>query len=146
MNQRQFNRFLERDGYRCYHCGTTETLVPQHRINRGMGGNRLLLLRPSNIITVCSDINGRVEADADLAEKARDFGWKLRGNQDPEGHAVFDVAAEAWFYLNDDFTRKQVVWLAKDPCPNCGRQTGRCDHDGEWECNCCWCNREDRGA
>jgi len=41
----------------CYHCGLEEDLVPHHRINRGMGGSKLLDT-PDNLMMVCARWNG----------------------------------------------------------------------------------------
>ena len=105
MNQKQFNRFLERDGHRCYHCGTSgEDLVPNHRVNRGMGGSRLRD-RPSNIVTLCSFINGQIEADALERSRAIEYGWKLASWEDPTKTAVFERSSGNWYILDDDHNR-----------------------------------------
>lgn len=105
MNQREFRRYLERDGGKCLHCGTTEGLVPQHRANRGMGGSKMRNL-PSNIIVLCSAVNGDIESDPDLASKARAYGWKLRPFDDPTMTPVYDVTAQGWFLLDDYYGRE----------------------------------------
>lgn len=114
MRAAQFAPILERDGYRCYHCGTTETLVPQHRLNRGMGGSKRLNL-PSNLITLCSAFNGLVEADTEAAALAKAMGWKLTrgavfaiGGADFTAIPVWDWASEQWFYLDNSFGRRVV--------------------------------------
>jgi len=86
MTYKQFSKLLERDGGRCYHCGAAgDNLVPQHRINRGMGGSKERE-RLSNIITLCSIVNGLLESDADVARLGRDKGWKrLRGSTKSPG-------------------------------------------------------------
>ena len=67
-----------RDGHECaWHgvsCGT-DTLVPQHR-QGGMGGSPLKH-RLSNIVWLCSRMNGDIESDADLAMVARERGIKV---------------------------------------------------------------------
>lgn len=105
MNQREFRRYLERDGGKCLHCGTTEGLVPQHRRNRGMGGSRARDV-PSNIIVLCSAANYLIEADAGWAQRAVAFGWKIQGMDDPEMTPVYDVTAQGWFALHDDYSRE----------------------------------------
>jgi len=66
LNPKAFAKFLNRDKA-CVHCGTTDsTLIPQHRINRGMGGSKLLN-KPSNIVVLCSAFNGLIEANAEAA-------------------------------------------------------------------------------
>lgn len=100
---------MDRDGGRCLHCGATEGLVPQHRINRGAGGSKALEI-PSNVVLFCSQYNVLIESDAEQAEIARGHGWKLshwdqkRLKQIP----VYDRAARDWFYLDDDYHRWMV--------------------------------------
>ncbi len=106
MTPKEFQRFLDRDGAHCYHCGTAEGLVPQHRINRGMGGSKLLNV-PSNIITFCSAHNGAIEASGPAAEDARAMGWKLQQWETDYllVRPVYDRAANAWFFLDDEYHR-----------------------------------------
>lgn len=107
MNQRQFDRYLQRDGGRCQHCGTTEGLVPQHRQNRGLGGSVARDV-PSNIIVLCSYVNGMIESDADWADLAILNGWKLRAWEIPEDEPVFDSAADQWYRLDNNYGRTVV--------------------------------------
>jgi len=113
MTPKQFQKYLDRDLGRCWHCGTTDaTLVPQHRLGRGMGnGNRVKADSPANIIVFCSLANGQVEADARFAEAARLNGWKLSSWQTPADAPVFDYTTQTWFALADDFTRSPVAVL-----------------------------------
>ena len=105
MNQREFRRYLDRDGGKCLHCGATEGLVPQHRRNRGMGGSRARDV-PSNIIVLCSTWNNAIETDPRLAAVAVQYGWKVQGMDDPEMTPVYDVTAQGWFTLHDDYSRE----------------------------------------
>jgi hypothetical protein len=103
----EFRKYLVRDE-RCWHCGfADDTLVPQHRVNRGMGGSKQRH-RPSNIIVLCSQINGLIEADPKAAQLARDFGWKLPSWVDPTQARVFDAYSGQWFLLDDDFNRQLI--------------------------------------
>jgi len=104
VNKKEFDKFLRRDSERCAHCGETERLSPQHRISRGMGGLKSLN-RPSNIVVICSDLNWRMEADADVAEFAKSRGWKLERWQDPEFEPVWYASEGRWFYLDDFYER-----------------------------------------
>lgn len=75
-----------RDGHRCaWHqpgqCDP-ETLVPQHRANRGHGG-RKSLHRLSNLIWLCSRVNGEIESDAVTAVLARRTGVKISSFAEP---------------------------------------------------------------
>tara|TARA_R110000868_G_scaffold19074_2_gene82557 strand:- start:5845 stop:6186 length:342 start_codon:yes stop_codon:yes gene_type:complete len=86
----------ERDQY-CWHCGREDDLVPHHRINRGMGGSKLLDI-PENLMMVCGQYNGDMEGNATVGAKARGWGHKLSVWQSPE-HPVFDCVAFRWWVL-----------------------------------------------
>lgn len=107
MTPKQFQRFLNRDKH-CLHCGTDTTLIPQHRINRGMGGSKKRDT-PSNIIVLCAAFNGLIESDADAAEMARLSGWKLYSWDNPAETPVFDNNLDKWFVLDEKFGRKDVT-------------------------------------
>jgi hypothetical protein len=104
MNSKEFAKYLRRDEGGCIHCGNQETAIPQHRINRQMGGSKLLN-RPSNIVVICSELNWRMEADADVAEYAKSRGWKLERWQDPEFEPVWYATEGQWFYLDNFYER-----------------------------------------
>ena len=79
----------------CYHCGLEEDLVPHHRINRGMGGSKLLDT-PDNLMMVCGIYNGELESNQTVAASAR--GWE---HKQPVGerleHPVFDRKGGRWY-------------------------------------------------
>lgn len=104
MTPKQFAKYLERDQGRCYHCGTTETLVPNHRANRGAGGSKERE-RPSNVVTLCARFNGEIEANAEAAAMARGMGWKLSSWDDPVTVPVFEVMSGIWWLFGDNFER-----------------------------------------
>ena len=105
MNKKQFQKFIDRDGC-CPCCGTDDdTLVPQHRAGRGLGGSRSLD-RPSNIIVLCSRANGLLESDAKFAEFGRQMGWKLRRDQVPEFTPV--LLADGYWLLDNNFNKTPV--------------------------------------
>jgi len=106
LNRKQFQRFLDRDGG-CLHCGDVVTAVPQHRINRGMGGSKLLD-GASNIIVLCAYMNGLIESNFHAQQAAIDKGWKLWHHDDPRSVPVFDAQVGEWFTLTDDFGRVAV--------------------------------------
>jgi hypothetical protein len=83
----------------CYHCGVEEDLVPHHRINRGMGGSKLLDT-PDNLMMVCAVYNGLMESDILTARNARGWGHKLAVWEDT-ARPVFDVVGGWWFLLPD---------------------------------------------
>jgi hypothetical protein len=107
MNKKTFQKFIDRDGV-CPHClKSDDTLVPNHRQNRGMGGSRSLD-RPSNILVLCHTANFLLESNAEFAAKGKAYGWKLTRNQVPEFTPV--LLADGWWLLDNDFH--------KTPLPN----------------------------
>lgn len=104
MKPAEFAAFLERDGYRCIHCGHGQALTPQHRQNRGMGGSKAREV-PSNVVVLCSEYNGRIESDPAAATEAKRYGWKLESWEDPKQVPVYDPQMFSWFLLDDDYGR-----------------------------------------
>jgi len=106
VTEKEFRKYLARDSH-CLHCGIQdETLVPQHRINRGAGGSKAKRLsNASNIITFCSYFNYLIEASSEAAVTAQTYGWKLRTWQNPLEVTVYDYVSGNWYLLLDDFTR-----------------------------------------
>jgi hypothetical protein len=113
MTKKEFAKYLVRDADSCWHCGVSnDTLVPQHRVNRGMGGSKAPRLNnPSNIITFCSWANGLLESSPEFAEHARAMGWKLDSWNNPLQEPVFFAANGTWWLLNDDFTRTRFFMI-----------------------------------
>lgn len=108
MNGRQFALYLARDMHcPCGCVGKEDTFVPQHRINRGMGGSRILD-RPANVLVMCSEMNGLIESDPKLAEVARSYGWKLSRWAEPEAEPFFDLATGKWYLINNIFGRTET--------------------------------------
>lgn len=108
MNGRQFALYLARD----LHCpcgcvGREDTLVPNHRAGRGMGGSKLLD-RPSNVVVMCSSANGFIESDPDWAATARAYGWKLSRWQVPEEVPFYDLATGTWNLLDNLYNRTET--------------------------------------
>lgn len=101
---------LERDGGACLHCGTTSGLVPQHRMNRGMGGS-IFLEMPANTITFCSRFNGEIEDNSEAASLALAMGWKLGRfySESPMTRIletpVFDRNTGLWYTLDNEWKR-----------------------------------------
>lgn len=105
MNGRQFAKYLARDLHCVCGCvGREDTLIPQHRVNRGHGGSKLLD-RPANILVLCSEVNGLIESDARVAAMARSYGWKLRSWENPETKPFYDRATGEWNLIDNDFNR-----------------------------------------
>lgn len=84
------------------------TLVVQHRANRGMGGDPTRD-RPSNVIILCWAFNDIIERDAEAADYARAYGWKLSAYDDPEAVPYLDVLTGRWLLLADDGLPGEVV-------------------------------------
>lgn len=104
MKTSDFAKYLERDK-RCYHCGTSnDTLIPQHRANRGMGGSKSKN-NPANIIVLCSYANGLLESSANWQAFAKQYGWKLESWQDPTRSPVYDSHSATWFVLDNNYNR-----------------------------------------
>jgi len=104
VNKKEFDKFLKRDGH-CLHCGATDdTLIPQHRRNRGMGGSKSRS-KPSNVIVLCSYFNGLIESHSEASVTAQRYGWKLRPGQKPETTPVYDSWSGEWYLLDDNYTR-----------------------------------------
>lgn len=106
MTPKQFQKYLDRDGW-CLHCGETEAVSPQHRANRGMGGSKLRDV-PSNIIVLCSAMNGLIESSHHHAQMAHSFGWKLSSWENPLEVPVWDSVTGLWYRLDDSFNRVDV--------------------------------------
>lgn len=83
-----YKRLFARDLHCVWHgrdCDQ-ETLIPQHRAGKGMGGDKSRAKksnRLSNLILLCSGYNGLIEHDSVLAEEARELGIKISRNADP---------------------------------------------------------------
>lgn len=106
LNQSEFKRFIARDGH-CVHCGDVETIVPNHRANRGMGGSRVRDV-PSNIVVLCARQNTLIESDPVSAQLARHYGWKLQSWQNPLEQPVFDAVSGQWFLLDNSYSRTLI--------------------------------------
>jgi hypothetical protein len=108
MNQREFRKYLDRDGH-CPHCGTTDdTLIPQHRANRGHGGYKAGNT-PANVIVLCSYMNWLIETDAQAATQARENGWKIGRYQDPATTPVHDTTTGTRWILDNDYGRTRAI-------------------------------------
>jgi hypothetical protein len=53
----------------------------------------------SNIIVMCSMVNGLMESDPIMAQMARDWGWKLESWQNPAEVPVFNATQNEWFLV-----------------------------------------------
>jgi len=89
------------------HCGETEAISPNHRANRGMGGSKERDV-PSNIVLLCSILNGQIETDSRWAQLATKYGWKVSKFANWREEPVFDMLTGQWFLLRDDWSREEV--------------------------------------
>jgi len=106
MNAKEFRKYLDRDKG-CLHCGETEAVAPNHRINRQMGGSKARDV-PSNIVVLCSAMNNAIESDAQQAKLAKWYGWKLNTWDNPGTKPVYDTQTSLWYVLGDDFSRNMI--------------------------------------
>ena len=99
----------KRDGRECSWHGVAcdlETLSPQHR-QGGMGG-RKGKHRLSNIVWLCSRLNGLIESDAKLAEEARQRGIKISLHADPTAIPVTYSDGRTWL-LDDEGGKTEIT-------------------------------------
>jgi hypothetical protein len=109
MKQKEFDKYLARDVW-CYHCGISDdTLVPQHRLRRGMGGKNKRADNPANVIVLCSFMNGLIESNSVAASNALRYGWALESYENPELRPVFDRMLGQWWVLDNNFGRRLVL-------------------------------------
>lgn len=97
-----------RDGHVCAWHGEIcdpDTLVPQHRANRGQGG-RASLMVIENLVWIDSETNGMAESDPTYARLARARGIKISSHKNPADIPVW--IGEAWWLLNTDGTRTRL--------------------------------------
>lgn len=107
MKPKEFARLVARDGH-CLHCGETEAIAPNHRANRGMGGKNAKAEVPSNLVVLCSIVNGLLESSSTWATLGKQYGWKLSSWQDPLTEPVFDTLSGEWRLLSDDFSYRVI--------------------------------------
>lgn len=94
---------LARDGDSCCSCGRSGSLELNHRINRGMGGSKLLDYI-ANLVTMCSGCNTALEADGSFRESGLRMGWKVQSWDDPHRVPVYFQPFREWRLLNDKAT------------------------------------------
>jgi hypothetical protein len=104
FTEKQKRLIIDRDSM-CLPCGgrcgtPEEQLTVHHRMNRGHGGSKLANTIP-NGLACCWQANGRMESDADFAELARGYGWKVarNGRARPEDVPVWVPWLSAWVLL-----------------------------------------------
>lgn len=80
----------------------------QHRVNRGIGGSKVLD-NPANLILLCWFSNFEMEASSRAAKSAELAGWKVSRYTDPKTVRVFHYPSGEWFLLDDLWNRHQVI-------------------------------------
>jgi hypothetical protein len=98
---------FKRDEEQCWHCGTTEQLTVQHRVNRGMGGSNRRD-NPANLILLCWFVNFEMEASSRAAESARLAGWKVDRGGVPDLTPVFHQPTNSWYLLDNAWGRRVI--------------------------------------
>jgi hypothetical protein len=68
-----------------------------------MGGSKLLDA-PTNLVVLCSWLNGAIEADSALRLKALQYGWKVSKWDDFRAKPIFHSVSGEWRLLNDDYS------------------------------------------
>jgi hypothetical protein len=69
-----------------------------------MGGSKKRDV-PSNIVVLCSYLNGMIESNSSQAHHARMAGWKLFSHEDATSTPLWDAQTSEWVLLADDFSR-----------------------------------------
>ena len=107
MKPQDRKKLFARDEEVCWHCGTTEQLTVQHRVNRGMGGSNRRD-NPANLILLCWFVNFEMEASSRAAESARRAGWKVDRGAVPELTPVYHYPTNSWYLLDNAWGRKVI--------------------------------------
>ena len=105
MNDKLRKRIYTRDNGRCWHCGTDENVTIHHRVNRGMGGSKLLDM-PSNLVVMCAAFNQAMESDLRAHKLAKEMGWKVSRHSQPSKVPIQSFVGEV--FLLDDMFR---MWM-----------------------------------
>jgi hypothetical protein len=105
------NIILARDSERCVACGSIWQLTIHHRVNRGSGGSKLFD-GFAFLLTVCNPCNVSFEASAEVAEMARQLGYKLPRNVAPAIDAtkvpVYYQFLGKWYLLDTNGEKEEI--------------------------------------
>lgn len=93
----------------CWHCGSDTDLVAHHRKNRGSGGSKNPEINEiQNLMLVCWQWNGLIEAHYQSAEQSRLWGHKIASWQEFTV-PVFDSYTSTWYVLEKDGSKREVI-------------------------------------
>lgn len=110
ISKKKREKITQRDNERCVACGAVWQLTIHHRVNRGSGGSKLFD-GYEYLLTVCNPCNVAFEANARLAELARQLGYKLPRNAsppiDPKQVAVYYQFESKWYHLDAEGNRNE---------------------------------------
>lgn len=107
LNDKTRKALVARDDGVCWHCGSDQVTV-QHRVNRGMGGSKVLD-NPANLILLCWFVNFEMEASDRKAREAELAGWKVSRWVDPKSVRVYHQPSNSWFLLDDLWNKHLIV-------------------------------------
>lgn len=105
-------RIYQRDKGVCWHCGTDENITIHHRINRGMGGSKMLDM-PSNLVLMCTEFNFLMEADLNAFKLAKEKGWKVSRHSRASTTEIQNHEGRV-FLLDDMFRKWEVIGDRED--------------------------------
>lgn len=92
MNRAYFNKLVRRDRTAVESGQESETNVPNHRINKSVGGTDA----PTNLVLMGYEYNGFLESDAEIRRRAIKYGWKLESWQDPAEEPFYHFGLHHW--------------------------------------------------
>lgn len=100
----------DRDGDRCCACNEVglrdRDLIPNHRVNRGMGGSTAPWINDlTNLVTACRGCNNRFEDDPAYSYA---MGWKVRYGVNPATVPVC-YGDGSWWLLDLDGSRRPTA-------------------------------------
>lgn len=99
-------KIYDRDEWRCCSCGITDNHTLQHRVNKGMGGDKTkdkVKDNPSNLVTMCNQCNTALEFDVDFRRTGISMGWKVLQGRDPSQIPCWFSWAMEWRLLDNNF-------------------------------------------
>jgi hypothetical protein len=109
LSVKKRTQVFDRDGWACVRCTKQNELTVHHRVNRGAGGSKLFDSL-AFLLTMCNTCNGLFESDFEIANQARELGYKLLRNSkppvDPTTIPVFYKKEGVWYLLDQEGNRR----------------------------------------